>query len=78
MRAQLCRRRNSAAEPEDNVQDIQDQWQKRVDLERLFQSGRDEVEEGEHAEDGDEEIVIDDVRVAAVFVNHVAREGHDE
>ena len=76
--AQLRGRRDSSAEPENDVQDIQHQWEKWVDLERIFQCGWDEVEEREHAEDGNEEVVVDDIRVAAVLVDHVACERHDE
>ena len=79
MRAELGSRGDSTAEPEEQVEDVEDEWQERVEGELVAHRGWDEVEEGEHAEDGDEEVVIDDAVVAAVpLVDHVARERHDE
>jgi hypothetical protein len=45
----------------------------------LFECDEDEVEEGEHGEDGDEHVVVDDGRVAAGGGgNDVADKSHDE
>lgn len=76
---QLGSHGNGAAEPEENIEDIHDQGQHGVDLERLLDGGGDEVQQGEHAKDGNEEGVVDDAGVVAVGVgDHVADQGHDE
>lgn len=52
--AQLRSCRNSAAEPEKRVQDIQNEREHGVDLQAILDARRNEVEEREHREDGAE------------------------
>jgi len=79
VRAQVRGRGDAAAEPEDDIQDVEDQGDDGVEGDGVVERGRDKVEEGEHAEDGDEEVVVDDAVVTVVpLVDHVAGEGHDE
>lgn len=75
--AQVGCQRHRTAEPEDGVQDVEDEGKPGGDGEVLPYRGGQEVEEGEHAEDGAEEAVVDDGR-AAGFGDHVADNGHDE
>lgn len=45
----------------------------------FLDGGRNEEKQGQHAEDADEEAVVDDAAVAVVpIIDHVAREGHDK
>lgn len=48
-----------------------------MDNEGLLHRDESKVEEGEHAEDGDEHVVVDD-RGAAVDCEHVSDESHAE
>lgn len=76
---ELRRRRDRAAEPEDDVQHVQHERDHRVEGELVADGRGNEVEEAEHAEDGDKEVVVDNAAVAvAPIVDHVARERHDE
>lgn len=71
--------RDSAAEEEEGVQHIQTDHEHGVELEALLECGGDEVEQAQHAEDGDEQIVVDDRGVTGDGgVDHVADQSHDE
>jgi hypothetical protein len=79
MRSQLRCRRHTTAEPEQDVQEVEEERQERVDDEALAEGGGDEVEQRGHAEDGHEEVVVDDAAVAPVpLVDHVSHQGHYE
>ena len=79
MHTQFSRHGNGSAEPEDDVQEIDDERQEGVDGEALSECGGDKVEEREHAEDRDEHAVIDNRWVATISVrDHVSDQGHDE
>lgn len=77
MRAQDRGGRDTGNQPEDAVQHVEDERQHRVDAEAFLDRGRDQVDEREHAEDGDEEVKVDHV-AAARFGDHVAGDGEDE
>lgn len=51
MHTQVTRRRDAADEEEERVERVEDDSDERVEGELFFQSGGDEVEKGEHAED---------------------------
>lgn len=77
--AQLGSERDRAAEPEQRVQRIEHQGDDPAQLNGANEDGGDEVEQGEHGEDGAEHGVVDDGGVAASGVgDHVADEGEDE
>jgi hypothetical protein len=52
--------RNTGNEGEESAQSVQDQRENGVDGERLLHRDEGEVEECEHAEYGDEHVVVDD------------------
>ena len=70
---------DSTAEVEDGVEGVKcdhDHW---VNRKSLLDGGRDEVEEGQHREDGHEHVVVDDGWVTGERgSDHVTDEGHDE
>jgi len=71
--------RDSTAKPEDAVQDVEDERDDWVEGDALLQRRWDEVEKCEHAEDGHEEVVVDDAVVARVpLLDHVTGQRHDE
>jgi hypothetical protein len=79
MHAQLRRQCHRTAEPKQSVERIKRQWYDTVDREGFHEGRGDEVEEGEHGEDGAEHAVVDDGWVASCGVrNNVAHECHDE
>lgn len=60
--------RNAGAEEENGVQHINRNHYHRMYREALFDGGGDQVEEGEHPEDGGEHHVVNDGRVAGYGV----------
>lgn len=78
MRAEERGGRDAAGEPEDDVQAVEHEHDEGV-RKVLVPRGRDEVEEGDHAEDADEHVVVYARRVVVEGRgDHVADEGHDE
>ena len=77
MYAKLSSRGDCAAEPEEDVQEIESDRENRVDREAFIKGRREEVDQGENGEDHDKHVIIDDRRVAAGGGgDHVADEGH--
>lgn len=76
---QLRRQRHGAAEPEQNVQDVEGERDEGQEAQGLPEGGGNEEDEREHGEDGNEHLVINHRRRAMDrFVDHVAHDGHDE
>lgn len=69
--------RNTSNEGEDGAEDVEGQREDRVDHERLLDGDETKVEKREHAEDGDEHVIVDDRRTAGNG-DHVTDEGHAE
>lgn len=68
---------NSGDEGEQGAENVEDQREDGVDGERLLDRYKSEVDKGEHAESGDEHVVVDD-RGTAGDGEHVADESHAE
>jgi hypothetical protein len=73
----VCGSRNTSDEGEESAKRVENQREDGVDDERLLHRNEGEVEEGEHAEDCDEHVVIDD-RGTALNCEHVSDESHAE
>lgn len=69
---------DSTAEPEEDVEDVEGNRKHGVNDGGVGESGKSEVEQAEHGEDGDEHAVINNAGSAAVVGNHVAYESHDD
>lgn len=74
---QVRGRRDTADKPENGVQDVEHQRDDGMEGQGLLDARRQEVEEGEHAEDGAEKIVVDH-GAAAAGRDEVAGERHDQ
>lgn len=70
---------NGAAKEEQSIDRVQSQRDGAMTHEALVESDCYQVDEGEHAEDRDEHVVVDDGWIAGIsIVDDVADEGHDE
>jgi hypothetical protein len=75
--AKVCGSRNTGDEGEESAERVEDQREDGVDDKRLLHRDESKVEEGQHAEDCDEHVVVDD-RGTALDCEHVADESHAE
>lgn len=70
---------NGTTEEEDGVESVKDNHQERMTLECLLDRRRNEVEQGEHAENSNEHVIVDERWVASVGrCDHVTDNGHDQ
>ena len=75
---QVRRKGNAANQEKYSIQCIQSK-DNNGDEERLHDCGTDQIEEGEHSEDGNEHGVVDDRGIATDrFMDHISHECHDE
>lgn len=79
MHSKVSREWHCSAEPEKSQEQIKTKHEHWVELKAVIEGGGDEVEEGEHGDDGEEHGVVDNWRIASErIVNHVSDERHDE
>lgn len=67
--------RDTGDQSEESAEDVEDEREDGVDREGVLDRDEGEVEEGQHAEDGDEHVIVDD-RGPAGHGEHVTDEGH--
>lgn len=73
--AQVGGGRDTGDQSEEGAEDVEDEREDGVDREGVLDRDEGEVEEGQHAEDGHEHVVVDD-RWPAGHGEHVTDEGH--
>lgn len=79
MCAKVGSQSNTTAEEEDGVEDVEDDHNQRVDGNGFDKGCGNEIEQGQHAEDGNEHLIVNHGRVAVGSLrNNVADECHDE
>jgi len=79
MAFQLCSNRNSSAEEEDGVQQVQNDHDDRVEGPVQVKRGWDQVKEREYREDRHEHRVVDRAWVTGEGLgDHVTNESHDK
>lgn len=75
--AQVGGSRNTSNQGEESAKRVQNQREDGVDCKGFLHRDEGQVEEGEHAEDGDEHVIVDD-RGAAGDGEHVTDQRHTE